>query len=71
MATETVVFFATAPDGEPLPTVAGVAFDAPIEVLGVIRTADQIRLTFRRALPDIRFPRHLALALRAPRPLLA
>jgi hypothetical protein len=73
MSDELIDFIATAPDGESLPRLAGVETDHPIRIVAVLRTADQIRMTFRREIPDIRHPRAAAraLAARQPRPLLA
>lgn len=73
MRSETIDFLATAPDGETLPRLAGVESDVLLEVVAIVRTADQIRLTYRRELGDIRHPRAAvrALAARSPRPVLA
>jgi hypothetical protein len=73
MRDELIDYIATALDGESLPRLAGVETDHPIRVVAVVRTADQIRMTFERERCDIRHPRAAAraLAARQPRPLLA
>lgn len=57
----------TADDGDALPRLEGAESTAPIAVVSVVRAADQIVMTYRRPLPDIRFPR-IARAIAAARP---
>lgn len=66
MATELVHYIATADDGEPLPLLGGVETMDAIELVSIVRGADQIRLTYRRGLADIRNPR-AGLDVRRPR----
>jgi len=48
MRDETVDFFETAHCGDALPTLKGAELSRGLEVLSVIRTADQVRIRCRR-----------------------
>jgi hypothetical protein len=53
MRDETVDFFETAHCGDALPTLHGAELAHGLEVVSVIRTADQVRVRCRRSLESV------------------